>query len=239
MKGMSVPTPTRTFRSASMVTLFLAFAASPLHGGGQSTSSSMKSFHDNALNVTYFYPAEFVPAPSGSTPTDSSKCVKSTLFASSVKASGSSSFALSTIGNTCPDTLRAASELGPFTRAQVMSQLKQYGKPQITQEPSRYAIAGHPAAITLASVATPTAPGKVAHVVYAAKACTLGNALAKRRKKSDPVEPVTHVVCFDFTTQNAEKLTQMFSFIIQFDNAQLQPMFPRSVIRATEVPTRR
>src|SRR5271169_6927235 len=113
MNGMSVLAPTRTFRSASMVTIFLAFAAtSSLHGGGQSTSSSMKSFHDDALNVTYFYPADFVPAPSGSTPADPSKCIKSTLFAYSVEPGGSSSFALSTIGNTCPDTLRAASELG-------------------------------------------------------------------------------------------------------------------------------
>jgi hypothetical protein len=76
-------------------------------------------------------------------------------------------------------------------------------------------------------------------VVYAAKACALGNALAKTRKKFDPVGPVTHVVCFDFTTQNGEKLTQMFSFIIQFDNAPLEPVFPGSVIRNTGLLVRR
>jgi hypothetical protein len=236
---MSVPAPKRTFRSASMVVLFLTVTANALHGGGQSTSNSMKSFHDDALNITYFYPAGFVPAPSGSAPADPSKCIRSKLFTYSVEPGGSSSFALSTIDNTCPDTLRAASELGPFARAQVLSQLKQYGEPQITQEPFRYAIAGHPAAITLASATTTAAPGKVAHVVYAAKACALGNALVKARKKSDPIEPVTHVVCFDFTTQNGEMLTQMFSFIIQFDNAPLEPMFPGSVIRSAGVPTRR
>jgi hypothetical protein len=96
----------------------------------------MKSFHDDALNVTYFYPAEFVAAPSSSTPADPSKCIRSTFFAYTVEPSGSSSFALSTIDNTCPDTLRSASELGPFTRAQVLSQLKRYGEPQITLEPS-------------------------------------------------------------------------------------------------------
>jgi len=32
---------------------------------------------------------------------------------------------------------------------------------------------------------------------------------------------------------------QMFSFIIQFDNAPLEPMFPGSVIRNTAVPTGR
>jgi hypothetical protein len=130
-------------------------------------------------------------------------------------------------------------ELGPFTREQVLRQLKQYGQPEITQEPSRYAIAAHPAAITVASVAIPAAPGKVAQVIYAAEACALGNIPMKSRRKSDPAEPVTHVVCFDFTTQNGGMLTQMFSFIIQFDNAQPQPIFPSGVIHATEVPTRR
>jgi hypothetical protein len=199
----------------------------------------MKSFHDDALNVTYFYPAEFVPAPSVSTPANPSKCIQSTLFAYSADPGGSSSFALSTIGNTCPGTLRAASELEAFTRAQVLSQLKQYGEPQITQKPFSYAIAGHPAAITMASVATPAAPGKAAQVVYAAKACALGNALAKTRKESNPVEPVTHVICFDFTTQNGEKLTQMFSFIIQLENASFEPMFAGSVIRNTRASARR
>jgi formate dehydrogenase maturation protein FdhE len=42
--------------------------------------------------------------------------------------------------------------------AQVMSPLKQYGEPQIAEVPSRYAVACHPAAITIAFAA----PGKVA-----------------------------------------------------------------------------
>jgi hypothetical protein len=66
----------------------------------------------------------------------------------------------------------------------------------------------------------------------------LGNIPRKSRRKSDPAEPVTHVVCFDFTTQNGGMLTQMFSFIIQFDNAQPQPIFPSGVIHATEIPAR-
>jgi hypothetical protein len=205
---------------------------------GQSSSGSIKSFHDEVLNITYFYPATFVPAQPNSTPADPSKCIKSTLFAYSVTPAESSSFALSTIDDTCPETLRTAIELGPFTREQVLRQLKQYGEPQITQDPSRYAIAGHPAAITVASVTIPAAPGKVAQVIYAAKACALSNISIKSRRKSHPAEPVTHVVCFDFTTQNGGMLAQMFSFIIQFDNAQLQPMFPSGVIRSTEIPTR-
>jgi hypothetical protein len=239
MNGVLALVQRIAFRSASLVLLSLACATTFSCAIGQSNSGSIKSFHDEALNITYFYPAEFVPVPSGSTADDPSRCIKSTLFVSSVERSGSSSFALSTIGNTCPDTLRAASELGPFTRAQVLNELKQYGEPHITQEPFRYAIAGHPAAITVASVATSAASGKVAQLVYTAKACALGNALAKTRKKSDAVEPVTHIVCFDFTTQNSEKLTEMFSFIIQFDNAPVEPIFPGSVIRNTGVPTLR
>jgi hypothetical protein len=239
MNGMSASVQRIAFRSSSLVLLFLSYAASLPHAIGQSNTGSIKSFHDDVLNITYFYPATFGPAPPNSTPVDPSKCIKSTLLAYSVTPVESSSFALSTIDDTCPETLRTAIELGPFTREQVLHQLKQYGQPEITQEPSRYAIAGHPAAITVASVAVPAAPGKGAQVIYAAKACALGNIPVKSRRRSDPAEPVTHVVCFDFNTQNGGMLAQMFSFIIQFDNAQLQPMFPSNVIHATEVPTRR
>ena len=239
MKRMSASVQRIAFRSSSLVLLFLVYAASLPHAIGQSNSGSIKSFHDDVLNITYFYPATFVPAPPNSTPADPSKCIKSTLFAYSVTPVESSSFALSTIDDTCPETLRTAIELGPFTREQVLRQLKQYGQPEITQEPSRYAIAGHPAAITVASVAIPAAPGKVAQVIYAAKACALGNIPVKSRRRSDPADPVTHVVCFDFNTQNGGVLAQMFSYIIQFDNAALQPMFPGIVIRTTEASTRR
>ena len=231
MSGTSASVQRIAFRSSSFVLLFLAYAVSLSHAIGQSNSGSIKSFHDDVLNITYFYPATFLPAPPNSTPVDPSKCIKSTLFAYSVTPVESSSFALSTIDDTCPETLRTAIELGPFTREQVLRQLKQYGEPQIIQEPSRYAIAGHPAAITVASVTIPEAPGKVAQVIYAANACALGNIPVKSRRRSDPATPVTHVVCFDFTTQNGGMLTQMFSFIIQFDNAQPQPMFPSSVVR--------
>jgi hypothetical protein len=68
-------------------------------------------------------------------------------------------------------------------------------------------------------------------MIYAAKACALGTVPLRTRKKSDPVEPVTHILCFDFTTQNSGMLNQMFSFIVQFGNSPLEPMFPGSLIR--------
>ena len=142
-----------------------------------------------------------------------------------------SSFALTAIDNTRPEILRAASQPGPFTREQIVRQLKQYGDPTIILAPTNYTIAGHPASITIATVAIPAEPGKVAPIIYAAKACALGSVPLRTRRKSDPVEPLTDVLCFDFKTQNSGMLTQMFSFIIQFENTPPEPMFPGSVIR--------
>jgi hypothetical protein len=196
---------------------------------------TLKSFHDYALHITYFYPSRFVPVPSPPSTvitTDTPQCVRTTLFANSVTPIDTSSFALSTVDNTCPDVLHRAAQLGPFIREEILRQLKQYGEPAITHEPTRYNIDGRLAAIILASVPTPATPGKVARTTYAAKACVLGSIPVKARKKdSKPVEPVSRVFCFDFTTQNNDVLNLMLSFIIQFDNDPLMPMFPGSVVR--------
>ena len=220
-------------RSSFLVLLFLACATTLPQATSEHGSGTLKSFHDDVLNITYFYPAEFVLAPPASTPALAGmpKCMQPTLFAYTVTPIENSSFALTTIDNTCPEILRGASQLGPFTREQVVRQLKQYGDPTIIQPPTNYRIAGHPAAITLASVATPAGPGKVAPIIYAAKACVAGTVPLKTRKTSDLVEPVTHILCFDFNTQNGGMLTRMFSFIVQFENSPLEPMFPGSVIR--------
>jgi hypothetical protein len=208
---------------------------------GQAASDTTKSFHDDALNITYFYSADFVPAPSGPpiATGDESRCIKLTLFANSATAGESSSFTLSTIDYTCPELLRRAPELRLFTREQVLLQLKQYGEPTIIQSPVRYTIAGHPAAITVASVAIPASPGKAAQTIYATKACALGNVPAETNEKSDLTEPVTHVVCIDFTTKDGVRLEQMFSFIIQFQNGPLEPFFPGNVVRNMGMTTRR
>jgi hypothetical protein len=198
----------------------------------QANSNLPKSFHDDALNITYFYPPHFVPVPSAAATasvSDTARCVRTTLAANSVIPAGFSSFVVSTIDNTCPDALREATLLGPFVRMQILRQLKRYGKPTITREPTRYTIDGRPAAITLASVPMPLTSDKVARTTYAAKACALGSIPVKRRKKSEPVEPLSRVLCFDFTTENSGLLNLMFSFIIQFDNEPPEPLFPGSV----------
>jgi hypothetical protein len=233
MISMSASVQGIAIRSAFLVLLLLACATASSQATGEHGSGTLMSFHDDVLNITYFYPAEFVPASPGSTPAlaGSSNCMQPTLFAYSVTPIENSSFALTTIDNTCPEILRGASHLGPFTREQIVRQLKQYGVPAIIQEPTNYTIAGHPASITLASVAIPAGPGKIAPIIYAAKACAMGNVPLRTRKKFELVTPPTHVLCFDFTTQNSGILNRMFSFIIQFENSPLEPMFPSNVIR--------
>lgn len=230
------------FRSAAIFFLLLVSAAAL----PQATDSSQvpsntnipSSFHDKLLNVTYFYPGRFLPDPSVNAASSSSsadgkpKCAHSNFFANSNSPTGTSSFVLSTIDGTCPNVLRGATQLGPFIREQIIRQLKQYGEPTVTQEATKYTIDGHPAAIVLASVPMPTTPtNKLPTTTYAAKACVLGNIPVKPHKKSDPVEPTRHVLCFDFTTPHSDLLTLMFAFSMQFDNDGPQPMVPGSVIR--------
>jgi hypothetical protein len=214
----------------------------------QPVSNIPKSFHDPLLNVTYFYPGRFTPATpepgtSPSSPDQASAsttaprlCAESTLSASAVSPVGTSVFVLSTIDNTCPKVLHGAStDLGAFTREQVLREIKQYGDPVITQEPTHYTIDGHPAVVTLASAQPPLTPGTNGitppKITYAAKACFLGNIPVKPRKRSDPVEPTNHVLCFDFTTQERDLLPLMFAFSLQFDNDSPQPLVPGSALR--------
>ena len=207
----------------------------------RSNPDVLKRFHDDALNITYFYPSRFTPLPFPSTTalnsdlnsdlsSDTRNCVRPTLFANSITPTDTSSFALSTVDNTCPDVLRFATQLGPFIREKILNQLKQYGHPSIIQEPTSYTIDGRAAAVTLASVVMPATSDKVARTLYAVKACALGSVPSKQHKKSEPAGPLNHVLCFDFTTQNSDLLNLMFSFVVQFDGSPLAPLFPGRVL---------
>ena len=209
-----------------------AFSQTP----DQPASNLPKAFHDALLNITYYYPGRFTPAASASSSAQNHLCAQSTLSASSVAPVGTSVFVLSTIDNTCPSVLHgAATDLGAFTREQILRQLKQYGDPIITQEPTHYTIDGHPAVISLASAQLPETPGTSGitppKITYAAKACFLGNVPVKPRKRSDPVDQPRHVLCFDFTTQERDLLPLMFSFSMQFDKDSPQPLVPGSALR--------
>jgi hypothetical protein len=226
-------------RSVCFVLALLVYGANLPCAIGQAASNGVSSFQDDALHITYFYSAHFVPEQSGApvAPGDESKCIKPSLSANSV--ADNSSFTLYTIDGTCPELLRRASDLGLFTRERALVQLKQYGVPAIIQTPPPYAIAGHPAAVAVSSVTTAASGGKVARTIFAAEACALGNIESKKHKKSELIDPVTHVVCIDFTTQDSGPPTQMFWFMIQFENASLEPFFPGSVIRNMGTTARR
>ena len=240
MNGVSASAQRIAFRTLCYALALLVCGANSPCAIGQA-ASDISNFHDDALNITYFYPADFVPEPSGAPVAsgDESKCIKPSLFANSVTAGDSSSFTLYTIDDTCPALLRRATDLGLFTRDRVLVRLKQYGVPTIIQAPLSYSIAGHPAAVAIASVTMAASAGKVARTIFAAEACSLGNIESKKHKQSEPIDPVTHVVCIDFMTQESSLPTQMFWFMIQFENAPLEPFFPGNVIRNMGTTTRR
>jgi hypothetical protein len=225
------------FRTVGFALALIVYGAISPCAIGQ--AAGVSSFHDDAHNITYFYSAHFVQESSGApvAPGDESKCIKPSLFANS--AADRSSFTLYTIDDTCPALLRGATDLGLFTRDRVLVRLKQYGVPTIIQAPLSYSIAGHPAAVAIASVTMAASAGKVARTIFAAEACSLGNIESKKHKQSEPIDPVTHVVCIDFMTQESSLPTQMFWFMIQFENAPLGPFFPGNVIRNMGTTTRR
>jgi hypothetical protein len=236
-------------RSAASVFLLLVCATVVSQTPDQPASKLPKSFHDPLLNITYFYPGRFTPAAESpappSSPAESSSsqpssapnrlCAQSNLSASATAPASTTVFVLSTIDGTCPSVLHgAATDTAAFIREQILRQLKQYGDPVITQEPTHYTIDGHPAVITLASAQAPasgTANITPPKVTYAAKACFLGTIPVKPRKRSDPVDQPKHVLCFDFTTQERDLLSLVFGFSIQFDNDSPQPLVPGSALR--------
>lgn len=215
------------FISVQVVFLLVACSMGLGQAFTQTGSTLPRSFHDDGLNMTFFFPAHFktepVPPASGR-----ASCVRTVMSARSALASGASTFALSTIDNSCPDTLRAALTLGAFTRQQVLDQLKPSGKLAIIHEPARYAIDGHPAAITLASASLATDDEKVSQV-YAAKACAVESVARPAHKKSEAAEPGSEVFCVDFTTQNRDQFSLMLSFIVQFGDDAPEPLFLSSV----------
>jgi hypothetical protein len=225
------------FRTVCFALALVVYGANSPCAIGQ--AAGVSSFQDDALNITYFYSDHFVQESSGApvAPGDEPRCIKPSLFANS--AADGSSFTLYTIDGTCPEVLRRATNLGPFTRERVLVQLKQYGVPTIIQAPLSYAIAGHPAAVAIASVTIAEGAGKVARTIFAAEACSSGNVESKKHKTSEPNDPITHVVCIDFMTQGSVSPTQMFWFMIQFDNAPLESFFPGNVIRNMGTTTRR
>ena len=68
MIGMSASVQGIASRSAVLVLLFLACVTTSPQAAGEHGSGALKGFNEDVLNITYFHPAEFVPAPPASTP---------------------------------------------------------------------------------------------------------------------------------------------------------------------------
>jgi hypothetical protein len=217
---------------ASIALLLLACAASPVQLTGQERANLPRSFHDDALNITYFYPAHFAPVtdlPVVAGKAIANECAETTLVAESAAKAGPSSFVVSKIERACPELLRKASALGPFTRAQLMRQLEPFGEARISHETTQYLIDGRPAAITLGSVSIPAADHSAGKTIYAAKACALSDIPNGTHKKSDPANSAGRVLCFDFSTENSDLISLMFAFVVQFNDDPPAPLFPASV----------
>jgi hypothetical protein len=221
-------------RSAASFLLLLVCAVASPQTTARPASRIPSVFHDPALGITYFYPNRFTPVAPAKAKTQL-PCAHETLAGSSVTPVGTSAFVFSTIDQTCPAILQAATRnLDAFTREQVFRQLKQYGKPVIVHDPARYLVDGHPAAITIASAEHPR-PANVNNMVrpemtYAAKACVLGE-IPTKRGRSTPAQDTKHILCFDFTTSQHDLLPLLLAFTVQFDGRGPQPLVPGSILR--------
>jgi hypothetical protein len=218
--------------SRSLVLLLSLCAACQAQTADKRTRKLPKSFHDDTLNITYFYPAQFEPVtdqPGADSDAGNEKCARTALIADSATPEGPSSFVLSSIDPACPELLQKASALGPFTRVQLLRQLKQFGEAKISHEPTRYMIDGRSAAITLGSVSLPPADHRAGKTIYAAKACALSDIASGGGRKSASIDSIGRVLCFDFSTENSDLISLMFAFIIQFDNDPPTPLFPGNV----------
>src|ERR1700721_4120295 len=103
MNGESASVQVIACRFLCFVLAIFVYGAGLSCATGQRVSNTNKSFHDDALNITYFYSADFVPASSGTpvAPGDESKGIRPPLFATSVTAGANSSFTFSPTNNPC------------------------------------------------------------------------------------------------------------------------------------------
>lgn len=205
-----------------------------------SPAPALRIFHDSALDLTFAYPGEFTPVVTDAAKTQSSssngagetQCVRSILTAGSESKLGSSAFVISVIDGACPGVLEQAEQPGSFTKEQILRQLKRYGTPSLTQEPYRYSIDGHPAAVTLGSAQPddPSANGGHAVTTYAAKACFLSK-MPEHSTGKQSAAPSGEVICFDLTTQHRELLTRILAFTVKLGEGETHPIVAGSALR--------
>jgi hypothetical protein len=232
-------------RIAALFLLFLiasAPAQSPVQSSNSSQLPAMKTFKELDFDMTFIYPASYVPvdpkAPAPSTYTSPKSrpanphCVQTPL-AVGTNTPDTSALVFSIIDDACPTILRDAQKLGDFVQTQILRQLKRYGTPTITKGPSLYTFDGRSAAVILANAtpdATKAAPKAV--TTYAAKVCMFANITAYTfGKVPSHLTAENSVICFDFTTRQRDLLTPMFDLPIVFGDSTPRSMVPAAILR--------
>jgi hypothetical protein len=232
-------------RLAALSLLFLiavAPAQSPVQSSNSSQLPAMKTFKELDFDMTFIYPATFVPVdPKATAPStytlpkskpDKPPCVQTPL-AVGTNTPDTSALVFSIIDDACPTILHDAQKLGDFVNTQILRQLKRYGTPTITKGPSLYTFDGRSAAVILATAtpdATKDAPKAV--TTYAAKVCMFANVTAYTFGKIPSQLTATNsVICFDFTTRQRDRLTPMFNLPLVFGDSAPRSMVPAAILR--------
>ncbi len=222
--------------------LVLLFAAALTHSPAQSQLPAMKSFKELDFNMTFIYPADFIPAKRGVTapatytiPTtkpDKPPCVQTPLSVGS-NAAGNSAFVFSIIDDACPTILRTAQKLAAFAQAQILRQLQNYGTPTITMQPRSFTLDGRSAAVVLASATpAPTASPAPPVTTYAAKVCMFGREQAYNFGKVPTQLTTAHsIICFDFTSRKRDALEPLLALPVIFDDLPPRSLVPAALLR--------
>jgi hypothetical protein len=198
----------------------------------------MKTFKAPDFDMTFIYPASFVPADPKATVASTYTLPKSrpanppcvqTPLSVGANTAGTPALVFSIVDDACPSILHDAQKLGDFVNTQILRQLKNYGTPAITKGPGLYTFDGRSAAVILAS-ATTDAPQAV--ITYAAKVCMLANITAYTfGKVPSQLTAANSVICFDFTSRKQDLLTPLLNLPIIFGDSAPRAMVPAAILR--------
>jgi hypothetical protein len=228
--------------SRTAASLLFLFAAALAQSPAQSKLPPMKSFKELDFNMTFIYPADFVPAKANvaapatytvpATRPDKPPCVQTPLSVGS-NAAGNSALVFSIIDDACPTILHDAQKLGAFAQTQILRQLQSYGAPTITMPSRSYTLDGRSAAVVLAS-ATPAASASAAAPVttYAAKVCMFARVQAYTFGKVPAnLTAANSIICFDFTSRKRDGLESLLALPVVFEDLTPRSLVPAALLR--------
>jgi hypothetical protein len=202
----------------------------------------MKSFKELDFNMTFIYPADFIPAKANvpapetytipATKPDNPPCVQTPLSVGS-NAAGNAALVFSIIDAACPTILRDAQKLGAFAQTQILRQLQSYGTPVITMPSRSYTFDGRSAAVVLASATAVTTASAAAPITtYAAKVCMFARVQAYTfGKVPSQLTAANSIICFDFTTRKHDGLEPLLALPIVFEDLAPRSLVPAALLR--------